>query len=132
KRYIALTMNPRNRAQIGWIGWSADWPAASGFFPQAFSCAATAPGNPQAATNIAEFCDPEVDREMKRAASEQATDPEAARLLWERVDRDVVDRAPWVPLVNTTNIDVLSKRVGNYQYNPPGATLLLDQLWVRS
>jgi hypothetical protein len=33
-----------------------------------------------------------------------------------------------VPLVNTTNVDVLSKRVGNYQYGPARATLLLDQL----
>jgi peptide/nickel transport system substrate-binding protein len=59
----------------------------------------------------------------------QATDPEAARGLWERIDRQIVDQAPWVPLVNPKVVDVLSKRVGNYQYNPYG--VLIDQLWVR-
>jgi hypothetical protein len=36
-----------------------------------------------------------------------------------------------VPLVNPKVIDVLSKRVGNYQYSPSGLGMLLDQLWVR-
>jgi peptide/nickel transport system substrate-binding protein len=130
-RYFALAPDPRNRAQIGWWGWSPDWPAPSGIFPPNFSCAATAPGNPQSATNAAGFCDPAVDREMRRAAREQATDPAAARRLWQTIDRGLVDRAPWVPLVNTTNVDVISRRAGNYQYSPAGPGMVLDQLWVR-
>jgi hypothetical protein len=35
-----------------------------------------------------------------------------------------------VPLVNPKAVDVLSKRVGNYQDSPP-LGLLIDQLWVR-
>jgi peptide/nickel transport system substrate-binding protein len=66
---------------------------------------------------------------IERALTAQATDPEAARGLWERIDRQIVDQAPWVPLVNPKVVDVLSKRVGNYQYNPYG--VLIDQLWVR-
>ena len=68
--------------------------------------------------NDAEFCDPRIDRQIERAPAEQATNPDAARGLWERVDRQTVDQAPWVPLVNPKVIDVLSKRVGNYQYSP--------------
>ena len=29
------------------------------------------------------------------------------------------------------SVNVLSKRVGNYQYSPAGFGMLLDQLWVR-
>jgi hypothetical protein len=46
-----------------------------------------------------------------------------------RIDSQIVDQAPWLPLVNPKVVDVLSKRVGNYQYNPSG--VLIDQLWVR-
>jgi len=35
-----------------------------------------------------------------------------------------------VPLVNPKTVDVLSKRVGNYQYSPNGLCVF-DQLWVR-
>jgi hypothetical protein len=35
-----------------------------------------------------------------------------------------------VALVNPKVVDVLSKRVGNYQYSPP-LGMLIDQLWVR-
>ena len=61
----------------------------------------------------------------------EATDPDAARRIWERVDRETVDQAPWVPLVNPKEIDILSKRVGNYQYSPNGYGMMFDQLWVR-
>ena len=50
---------------------------------------------------------------------------------WERVDRQTVDAAPWVPLATPRVIDVVSKRVGNYQYSPAGLGMLIDQLWVR-
>ena len=61
----------------------------------------------------------------------QVTNPYAARGLWQRADRQIVDEAPWVPLVNPKTVDVVSKRVGNYQYSPNGFGMLYDQLWVR-
>jgi hypothetical protein len=33
-------------------------------------------------------------------------------------------------MVNPASVEVVSKRVGNYQYNPQYGSLL-DQLWVR-
>jgi hypothetical protein len=36
-----------------------------------------------------------------------------------------------VPLVNPKVIEVVSRRVGNYQYSPNGYGMLIDQLWVR-
>jgi ABC-type transport system substrate-binding protein len=43
----------------------------------------------------------------------------------------ITDQAPWVPLFNSTGLDILSKRVGNYQYSPAAIAMLIDQLWVR-
>jgi len=50
--------------------------------------------------------------------------------LWARVDREIVNHAPVVPLFTLKNADIVSERVGNYQYNPQWG-VLIDQLWVR-
>jgi peptide/nickel transport system substrate-binding protein len=84
------------------------------------------PGN----LNNAQFCDRGIDRQIERAVSLQATDPDAARRRWESIDRQLADQAPWVPLVNLKSVDIVSKRVGNYQ-NSPSIGVLIDQLWVR-
>ena len=93
------------------------------------SPARLAPKGP-ANSNAAGFCDPRIDREISDATTTQATNPDAARGLWERIDRQTVDQAPWVPLVSPKIVNVLSKRVGNFQYSPMWA-MLIDQLWVR-
>jgi len=61
------------------------------------------------------------------ARSEQATDPNAARRLWERAERETVDQALWVSLVSPKIINIVAKRFGNYQYNPMWQ-MLIDQL----
>ncbi|MEP6978522.1 MAG: ABC transporter substrate-binding protein [Thermoleophilia bacterium] len=128
--YFSVIGDSRTKAQIGTSEWISDYPAASGFFNAILTCASFLPDNP-ANSNAGEFCDPRIDRQIQRALTEQATNPDAARGLWERVDRQTVDQAPWVPLVNPKVVDVLSKRVGNYQYSPAGLGMLFDQLWVR-
>ena len=67
----------------------------------------------------------------QQAQAEQLKDPDAARELWERLHGEMVDEAPLVPLVAWNAIDVLCKRVGNYQYSASGMGLLIDQLWVQ-
>jgi hypothetical protein len=47
-----------------------------------------------------------------------------------QADRTVTDGAPFVPLALPSMIDVVSRRVGNYQYGFQTG-ILLDQLWVR-
>jgi peptide/nickel transport system substrate-binding protein len=128
--YFKVVGDSRTRAQIGTTEWISDYPAPSGFFNAVLTCASFLPNNP-GNSNTAQFCDPRIDREIKQALAEQATNPDAARGLWERIDRQTVDQAPWVPLVNPKTVDVLSKRVGNYQYSPAGLGMLIDQLWVR-
>jgi hypothetical protein len=64
----------------------------------------------------------------------ESVQPEHRRVLrsalWQRIDRDVVDQAPWIPLVTPTSFDFVSERVGNYQYSPSGFGTLIDQLWA--
>jgi ABC-type transport system substrate-binding protein len=128
--YIGGIADSRDRAQIGFFGWQPDYPTASDFFRPLFSCASFVPDS-QNNTNATAFCDPSIDRRIERAQNEQAANPDAARALWERVDREITDQAPWVPLFTPKRVDILSKRVGNYQYSPAGFGMLIDQLWVR-
>lgn len=76
------------------------------------------------------FCDRRIDTRIARALEIQAADSDAAVALWAAIERDIVDLAPWVPLFTPSGADVVSERVGNYQYNPEMWTLL-DQLWMR-
>ena len=84
----------------------------------------------QGAINRGAFCSPQVDRQMRRALSLEETDPRAAAALWAKIDRELVDQAVWVPLVNPRVIDFVSSRVRNYQYHPYWG-ILADQLSLR-
>jgi peptide/nickel transport system substrate-binding protein len=129
-QYWGVVLDSRNRAQIGFIGWELGDPDPAEFLVQNFSCSAFLPGN-RNNNNGGEFCDPRIDRQMRRAQAEQLSDPTGSRALWHRVDREITDASPWVPLMVTKDPNFLSKRVGNYQFSPDGMGLLIDQLWVR-
>ena len=81
-------------------------------------------------TNLSEFCDHSIDAQMAHASAVQAQDPPAATVLWQRVESALAVQAPYVPIYNSRNVDFVSKRVGNYQYNPTSGALL-SQLWVK-
>ena len=95
-RYWGAVGDSRNRAQIGFDGWDLGYPDPGAWRAQHFSCAAFLPGNPNN-LNGTPFCDPSIDRLMRRAQAEQLSDPIGSRALWQRVDREVTDAAPWVP-----------------------------------
>ena len=73
---------------------------------------------------------PAFDRRIERAQALQAVDPERAAVEWAKLDRYVTDRAVPLPTVYFRETDVLSPRVGNYQYHVLWGPLV-DQLWVR-
>jgi peptide/nickel transport system substrate-binding protein len=127
--FFERAFDSRTRAQIGTWEWISDYPAASGFFSPILTCASFLPNNP-ANANGSQFCDRRIDRQVAQATAEQLTNPAVARERWARIDQKTVDAAPLVPLVNPKAVDVLSKRVGNYQYSPQ-LGVLIDQLWVR-
>ena len=75
------------------------------------------------------FCDPKIDRQLRRAQALKSTNPRAAAAIWARIDRRLVDRATWVPMVNELGLDFVSERVRNYQFHPYWG-LIADQLWL--
>jgi ABC-type transport system substrate-binding protein/DNA-binding SARP family transcriptional activator len=127
--YFAYTNDSRNRAQVVDGGWSADYASADTFIGK-LACSYFAPGDGQATTDASEFCDPAVDRQITGAAALQATDPRAAATRWAQLDRQLTDQAVFLPTVTPNEVDLLSHRVGNYEYNPVWG-VLVDQLWVR-
>jgi len=127
--YFNVVGDSRNKVQVGIWGWDADYPAASDFFRSMLTCASFAPDS-RDNSNYSEFCDPVVDHQIAKALAVEAVNPPAADSLWQRVDRSIVDQAPVVPLDTQKTVDVVSKRVGNYQYSGNGFGVLIDQLWV--
>jgi peptide/nickel transport system substrate-binding protein len=88
-------------------GWMTN--AAEGFFSPWLSC--------DGSGDHGWFCVPRLDRAMRRARSLQVTDSSAAGRLSARIDREIVDRAALVPLVNPRQIDFVSRRVHNLQHH---------------
>jgi peptide/nickel transport system substrate-binding protein len=117
------SLDPTPKRLLGQIqlipaGWG-DTP--NGFFAAWFACAAV--------NNHGWFCDPHIDREIGRAKTLQATSPRAAAALWARIDRELVDQAAWVSLVNERTVDFVSARVRNYQFHPYWG-FIADQAWL--
>jgi peptide/nickel transport system substrate-binding protein len=128
-RFYQLAGDSRARIQVGDFSWYQDFPSSSDFFVPLFGCRSFLPNNP-ANLNDSEFCNRNIDAEVSNALKVSGSAPNAAGLLWARIDRDIVDQAPWVPLYNPNALVLLSPRVGNFQFHPFW-NVLLDQLWVR-
>src|SRR5262249_49133631 len=127
--YSAYTNDSRNHAQVIDGGWGADYPSAADFLGK-LTCNHFAPRNGLATTDASEFCDPALDNQIARAAALQNTDPSAAAALWARLDHQLTNLAIWLPTVTPNETDLISARIGNYQYNPVWGALL-DHLGVR-
>jgi YVTN family beta-propeller protein len=111
----------QQRAEVIEIGWGPNYPAASNFLQELFSCHSE---NPRP------FCDPEVEANIQSALALQQSQPAAAGREWQQADRAVVDRAALLSLGFPLDAVVTSRRVGNYLYQP-GQSGLIDQLWVK-
>jgi peptide/nickel transport system substrate-binding protein len=119
-RYFDKVLDRKTRVQAAMSGLISDWASPPSSFLPFLTCGATAFENPGS------FCNRRLDARIRRALTVQATDPNVSVPLWVRIERELVDQAPWVPLYTPTWAEFVSKRVGNYQ----GAGLL-EQLWVR-
>jgi peptide/nickel transport system substrate-binding protein len=113
------------KAHAGSNGWFADYPAASNFF-NLVSCAYAR----DPSVSLSGFCSRELEAKIKRASVLQAQGEDAAARLWAQVDRDVTNLTPLVPTFTSRNVDLVSKRVDNFERHPLFG-VLLDQLWVR-
>jgi len=115
--------NSKNKVQIGWSDWFADYPAASDFLEILLGCDSFHP-NSNSSPNIAQFCDKGVEAQMAEASSTALEDPNAANQMWSGVDKATTDQAPWVSLVNTKMLDFTSARVKGFQFSPQWYFLL--------
>jgi peptide/nickel transport system substrate-binding protein len=122
--YFNKILDPRLHVQTGYIGWQSNYPSVADFLSGEFGCSVQTSGDPSG------FCSRSIDAQLTHAAAVQAQDPAAAVVLWQKAERAILDQAPTVPAYNARNVDFVSKRVGNYEYNPQWG-VLLDQLWVR-
>jgi len=128
--YNATVFDSRRRTQVSWFSWYTDFPAPSDMIGPTLTCRSFVPARPAANLNSAEFCDPVIDAQVSQALDLQSRAPNAAEALWARIDREIVDDAPWVPVYDPRSLVVISPRVGNFQFDPR-LSLLIDQLWVR-
>jgi ABC-type transport system substrate-binding protein/DNA-binding SARP family transcriptional activator len=127
--YFTYTADSRNHAQVIDGGWSADYASADDFLGK-LTCSYFLPGNGLATINSSESCLPAIDRQIQRADTQQTTDATAAATSWSQIDRELTNLAILLPTVTPDEVDLISHRVRNYQYNPAWG-VLLDQLWVR-
>jgi peptide/nickel transport system substrate-binding protein len=125
----SFCQNSKNKVQFCFSSWYQDYPAASDFLNVLLGCASYVP-NSDASPNIAEFCDKSTQAKIDQALRTGLTNPTAANAIWARVDKDVVDKAVWVPLFNPKFVDLLAKRVKGYQFSPQWY-FLIDQASVK-
>jgi YVTN family beta-propeller protein len=102
--------------------WLANYPDPSSYIPQFFAC--------DGGNSNGYYCNPALDREMQKAQLLELSDPARAAADWAAVDRQLTDAAVWVPTVTLRDVELTSRRLGNYQYNPVWG-FLADQAWVR-
>ena len=127
--YVRRLYDSHQRTQIGWFSWYQDYPTSSDFVAQLLTCHSFVPDNADN-LNAAEFCNQRIDAHVKQALMLQSGNPSSAGASWARIDQEIVDQAPWVPIYNPRSLVMLSARVGNYQFDPYWS-VLIDQLWVR-
>jgi YVTN family beta-propeller protein len=119
---VTITKRDWTRMQIFVEGdWLAPWPDPSSYIPQFFSCGG---GN-----SNGWYCNPVIDRQIHHAELLELTDPPKSRTAWEAINRRLTDTAEWVPTVTHTDIELTSRRLRNYQYNPVDG-FLADQSWL--
>jgi YVTN family beta-propeller protein len=127
--FFEFIANSKNRAQAGGFWNQSGIPSTSLLLSYLGpTCDSFRPNDPNNG-NVSEFCDPDVDQQFAKAVALQVTDPAAARDAWTELDRTITDLVPFIPVVVPENVDFVSKRVGNYQYNAAYG-MLLAQVWV--
>jgi ABC-type dipeptide transport system, periplasmic component len=126
--YFGVAYRPHPQAQLVFNGWAADYPAASQFVEELFSCRYADPA--KRSFNAGRFCEAGVEATIQQALALQQTQPAAAGRLWQQADREVVDQAALLPLGIPLDVSVTSRQVGNFLYQPIYG-VLLDQLWVK-
>jgi len=118
-----FTQALRRRIQLSVDGdWLLDYPAPSALLPPFFGC--------NGGLTNGYVCNPALDRRMRRASLLELRSPAAAAEAWASIDREIVRNGYWVPTVRPQEPELVSKRLGNYQFSPVWG-FIADQAWLR-
>jgi peptide/nickel transport system substrate-binding protein len=121
-RFATITNAIRRRSEILAYGdWQADYPDPSSYIPEFFAC--------NGASSNGYHCNPRLDREMQQASLLEIKSPSKATALWTSIDHQLTDNAAWLATENLRDVELVSQRLGNYQYNPSWG-FLADQAWL--
>ena len=127
----AYVQDSSNKAQASYSYWFPDYPAGSNFFNIVVGCNGFTP-NSSSSPNLAQFCDPAIQKQTEAAMQLESTDREAADAKWAEIDKATTDAAPWVSLYVANRLDFVSSRLGNYKFNPSVAGgFMIQQAWVK-
>jgi YVTN family beta-propeller protein len=94
-----------------------EYPAPSSYVPSFFACDGGNTGYIGSHSN-ANYCNPAIDLEMQQATLLENQSPVQAAVMWARVDRQLTDQAEWVATVDLNQVDIISKQLRNYEFNP--------------
>lgn len=120
ENYYGNYLQKTNNAKTGdWQmadpGWGADWEGSSerSYFTPLFDYTTYGPGT----TNYGDYKDPAVNAAATAALAE--TDPAAAAADWNKIDAQIMNDAPWVPLVENNVTNFVGSRVKNFEWYYP-------------
>lgn len=121
--------NTNNKVQISVTQWYQDYPAPSNFLNVLFGCDSFKPGS-DSSVNMSGFCNKDLNARMKAAMVLAGTDPAAANKEWAKIDQDMMALAPAIPLFTPKDVDLISKRTGNYEFSSQ-THWLVGNSWVQ-
>ena len=121
--FASITSTMQSRVPLSTYGdWLTDYPDPSSYIPSLFSCGG---GN-----NPGYVCNHQLDQEMHLAALLELRSTGAADALWASINHTLTNEAYWVPTETIREVDLVSNRLGNYEFNPLWG-FIADQSWVR-
>jgi peptide/nickel transport system substrate-binding protein len=127
----SYVQDSRNKAQLSFSYWYPDYTSASNFMTTVVGCDGFHPAS-TSSPNLSEFCDKGIQAQTEQALKLAQTDQDAANKLWAEVDKATTDQAPLVSLFVANRLDFVSKRLGNFQFNPSvTGNFMIDQAWVK-
>jgi YVTN family beta-propeller protein len=119
----SITNATASRYQLSTNGdWLTDYPDPASYIPAFFSC--------DGGNNPDYVCNPALDRKMQNAEALELGAPASAHELWTSIDHALTSQADWVPTVTDREVELISRRLSNYQFNPVWG-FLTDQAWLQ-
>jgi peptide/nickel transport system substrate-binding protein len=127
----SYVQDSRNKAQLSFSYWYPDYTSASNFMTTVVGCDGFHP-NSTSSPNLSEFCDKGIQAQTEQALTTAQTDQDKANQMWAQVDKATTDQAPLVALFVANRLDFVSKRLGNFEFNPSvTGNFMIDQAWVK-